>query len=635
MLAKDPENRFATTTRMVEALRRGLETGEVMDDEIARRRESIPPPSVSRVMQKIGIDKPIDTPVEAPNMRATQMGAHNPAPATTPPPAASETVTDAPAANMRATQMGHDSSVAKPALPVAVAPAPSAPIPVPMPAALSPSSGVPAPIPTPNPSSPSPSASQSLPPIGAVPAPVRVPPAVRVTPSTTQPPLPAQSPLPAPPPPPAMLSGPPEMPAPLPPSATIPPPVDMRATHLGTGQQVRPRTPSASPPVAAEPRRRTGTPRVGVPVVAVAAQPTPEEEPNLPPVTGVIHAAPERSDRARKPTNDPAAISQVWYEDEELGPDKARKLISISTTDLYEDEVPRKKNRLVLLIGAVGVLVVGGAIALALGGGGDNTTTQAAAPAPAPIATPAAPVDAAPSTVIASDTPEAAVPAVTPDAATVAVVQPPVKKDDLVHADVPARHDPPTRVQPTPPTPAHPPTNDEDPAGRRVHIGGNPPTPPPHTDPKKPGVSGDGPVDPYGGGEASDGDSPAKKAEFYAGVGQQQLGSGDTAGAAASFKKATELDPNNATAAIGLGEIALRQGLFGDAIMHLNRAAKLAPKNSKVFTLLGYAYLNAGQNKQAAENFKKALQIDPDNAQARDGFNEASSRVPPPTEETP
>ena len=192
------------------------------------------------------------------------------------------------------------------------------------------------------------------------------------------------------------------------------------------------------------------------------------------------------------------------------------------------------------------------------------------------------------------------------------------------------RHDPPTtnRV-------VTPPSNDDDPALRRNHGGGTTP-PPPHTDPtpKKNGVSGvDGPVDPYGGGEASDADSPQKKAEFYAGVGQSQLGNGDTAAAAASFKKAAELDPSNATAVIGLGEIALRQGLFGDAIMHLNRAAKLAPKNSKVFTLLGYAYLNAGQNKQAADNFKKALQIDPDNAQARDGFNEASSRVPPPTEE--
>src|ERR1700704_6239947 len=60
MLAKDPENRFATTTRMVEALRRGLDTGEVMEDEIARRRESIPPPSVSRVMQRLGMQSPAD-----------------------------------------------------------------------------------------------------------------------------------------------------------------------------------------------------------------------------------------------------------------------------------------------------------------------------------------------------------------------------------------------------------------------------------------------------------------------------------------------------------------------------------------------------------------------------------------------
>ena len=66
MLAKDPENRFATTTRMVEALRRGLETGEVMEDVIARRRESIPPPSVSRVMQKMGIPAPLDSPLPTP-----------------------------------------------------------------------------------------------------------------------------------------------------------------------------------------------------------------------------------------------------------------------------------------------------------------------------------------------------------------------------------------------------------------------------------------------------------------------------------------------------------------------------------------------------------------------------------------
>src|ERR1700748_3781014 len=35
MLAKDAENRFATTTRMVEALRRRLETGDVMGGGVA------------------------------------------------------------------------------------------------------------------------------------------------------------------------------------------------------------------------------------------------------------------------------------------------------------------------------------------------------------------------------------------------------------------------------------------------------------------------------------------------------------------------------------------------------------------------------------------------------------------------
>jgi len=52
-----------------------------------------------------------------------------------------------------------------------------------------------------------------------------------------------------------------------------------------------------------------------------------------------------------------------------------------------------------------------------------------------------------------------------------------------------------------------------------------------------------------------------------------------------------------------------------------------------VFTLLGEAYLNSGQNAVAAENFKKALQLDPDNKRAREGYDDASSKVPPPTDD--
>jgi Flp pilus assembly protein TadD len=82
-----------------------------------------------------------------------------------------------------------------------------------------------------------------------------------------------------------------------------------------------------------------------------------------------------------------------------------------------------------------------------------------------------------------------------------------------------------------------------------------------------------------------------------------------------------------------MGEIALRQGLFGDAIAHLQKASRLAPRNARVHVLIGEAHLSLGRNQDAATSFKKALQLDPDNARARDGYNEASSRVPPPTDE--
>ena len=151
----------------------------------------------------------------------------------------------------------------------------------------------------------------------------------------------------------------------------------------------------------------------------------------------------------------------------------------------------------------------------------------------------------------------------------------------------------------------------------------------------------DGPVDPYdtdaptpalGGDTAA---APEKKAEFFANLGKQQLASGDTVGAAASFKKALEIDAKNVPAVIGMGEIALRQGLFGDAIAHLKKATRLAPRSSYVFTLLGEAYLGTGNSSAAADQFKKALQLDPENTRARDGFNEAQSRVPPPEDDAP
>ncbi|MEZ4364799.1 MAG: serine/threonine-protein kinase [Kofleriaceae bacterium] len=54
MLAKQPDDRFATVTRMVEALRTGLATGVVLEEATARGRETIPPVAATRALEKLG-----------------------------------------------------------------------------------------------------------------------------------------------------------------------------------------------------------------------------------------------------------------------------------------------------------------------------------------------------------------------------------------------------------------------------------------------------------------------------------------------------------------------------------------------------------------------------------------------------
>jgi TolA-binding protein len=379
-------------------------------------------------------------------------------------------------------------------------------------------------------------------------------------------------------------------------------------------------------PAPASERRRTGTPQVGVPVVDEQA-----------PVTGVIEAKADRSG----PTQEPG-ISQAWYEDD----DGSRKHTSPSTTDMSLYDEPPMRKRWPIVVGVLAVLLVGAAATFAFThGGSEKKPAPPPAVAQAPVAMP--PVAVPPSTIIDPGPGSAA--AGSGSAAAVAKVAPATHDTSPpAHKETPPAHVATQAKQTSPTDHSHKGPFDDisaDDLAKRRPGGANTTTTNPTTtttdvtqpkDTSKPGVSGaEGPQDPYGGGVADPGDgaAPDKKAEFYANLGQQQLGGGDLAGAAASFKKATELDPKNTNAVIGMGEIALRQGLFGDAIAHLRKAGKLAPRSSQVFTLLGEAYLGTGQNSTAADNFKKALQLDPDNTRARDGYNEASSRVPPPSDD--
>ncbi len=441
MLAKDPANRFATTSRMVEALRVGLTSGEVMDDEVARTREPMPPPSVSRVMERMGIAAP---------------------------------------------------AVAAPAV-----------------AALAP------------------------------------------------------------------------------------------ATESGL------------------PRRSTGTPKVGVPIVA---PPPPAQAPQ----SGLIE--PPSAPRPA-PASDPAGVSQMWF-------DEGEHAAASSAVD--EDAAPAPRRRWGMILGGLALLVVGSVVAFALTRG---DAPASAAPVTAPVAT-TPPVDAAPSVVLGEpdDAGLAPPPVVPPGPAPTPGTTAGAGSAEPRVAGTPGRR-PPT----TPGTGFTPPRGDGflPPGTDRViptPVTPTPVTPTPITPTPTPptGVSGvDGPLDPYGTG----GDPPAaeqtaeQKAAVFAGLGAQQLSSGDTASAAASFKKALELDARSFAATLGMGEIALRQGLLGDAIAHLKQATRLSARSARALTLLGEAYLNSGNHAEAASSFKKALQLEPDNARARDGYNEASAKVPPPVDE--
>ncbi|HEY5935604.1 MAG TPA: protein kinase [Kofleriaceae bacterium] len=564
MLAKDSENRFATTTRMVEALRRGLETGEVMDDEIARRRESIPPPSVSRVMQKMGMApgsepaKPTDT-IQS-----------------LPPPAKPDSV-ELVRKRTGTPQLG---------MPV-VPPAPVAPQP--------------------------PVAEELAPVAGTIEPPIVIgPDSARDKPPSMPPPVanPVASPV---------------------------------VNQLATTTRDKP--PSMPPPLE-EPRAKAPT----VPPV----EPTRSKLPSVPP----------GASRIKRPTGDPS-VSAVWYDDDDGDADRARKTISPSSTDLsYYDELP-KRRRWGLIIGAIGLLLAGG-IVFAMTREPEVKETEA--PPPPSNKFVSSPVDAAPAQVIGE--PDAA-PVVSPDATEVAVqapdAAPPTRPEKTEKVAKPERdrlvRDRPVRDRPEKPGNGGtftPPGGDD--IGRRPGGGSGSAPPPVVVKPKDPppvsgqpdgsgasgsgsgsagpGVSGaDGPRDPYGEDPAPTPPlppaptptpapvAPEGSADFHSNQGTQQLASGNTAGAAASFKKAREIDPKNAAASIGLGEIALKQGLFGDAIAHLKRASRLAPKSARVFTLLGEAHLNANQNSEAKKAFKKALQLDPDNARARDGYNDAQSRA--------
>ncbi len=397
------------------------------------------------------------------------------------------------------------------------------------------------------------------------------------------------------------------------------------AASVEAAPVVAPGAPAAA--VVAAPAEPTASERVAIPVGVADAKSGPVAEPTervrhgsqadtTPPSRDDLEPRARRASAPPAPPDPDSRLSGAWFADGDGGDpgasgaaslERARGFIEPGDSFLDDDDYGRKRSLVKPFAIAGGAAVALIAAVLLFGGGKKQHKAEPAAPVAAITA-----VDAA-----------MAVPAldagVAPDAASTAAVDPP--KADPPKAD-PPKADPPK---------ADPPHGGSGGSGRTLG------------DPFPTGGSGDGSGSATGGsgdggGSGSSGgnlpdDEAAGMAEFYAKAGDAALRSGDPVSAASNYSKALASNPKNLDAIIGLGEVALSQGQYSAAITQLKKASKAAPRRARIYTLLGEAYLNSGNAVAAEASFKKALTLDPDDARARNGYNEAAGRLPPPSDD--
>ncbi len=92
---------------------------------------------------------------------------------------------------------------------------------------------------------------------------------------------------------------------------------------------------------------------------------------------------------------------------------------------------------------------------------------------------------------------------------------------------------------------------------------------------------------------------------------------GDTAGAIRQFRKALELNPNNAVAHSNLGGVLVTQGEIAEGVVQLNEAIRLDPTNGSPHYNLGMLWSRQGKVDEAIEQLALAVQYRPDVADAQ------------------
>jgi adenylate cyclase len=107
---------------------------------------------------------------------------------------------------------------------------------------------------------------------------------------------------------------------------------------------------------------------------------------------------------------------------------------------------------------------------------------------------------------------------------------------------------------------------------------------------------------------------------------------GDTANAAAEYRRALELNPRSSDALLQLGSTAGQEGRLDERVRLQEQALALDPLNVNILDVLGNAYLAVGKPAAAELLFRQELELSPDNLFANSNIGMALTLLGKPAE---
>ena len=98
-------------------------------------------------------------------------------------------------------------------------------------------------------------------------------------------------------------------------------------------------------------------------------------------------------------------------------------------------------------------------------------------------------------------------------------------------------------------------------------------------------------------------------ADFHYALGYSLGNLGENTGAAAAYRRSTELDRNNLDAYLGLGVVLLRQGNYNAALWVNKQMLAVDPNNASAYKLMGAILMQQRRFKEAIAALNRAIDL--------------------------